>query len=115
MSAPLHNEEHWQWASAKIVALAKSIISGEVGVVAGARQLSALRFDVDAELDPDFMFFVGLDSETDHLPVGETRSRWNSEALHAKDEELARLEAFTRERAVQVCRSLIQKYEPSAA
>jgi len=115
MSSPLHNEEHRQWASAKIVALAKSILSGEVGVVAGARHLSAWRFDVDAEHDPDFVFFVGLDSETDHLPVGEMRSHWNSEALRAKDEELGRFEASTRERAFQVCRSLIQKYEAHAA
>jgi len=115
MSAPIHNEEHRQWASAKIVALAKSMLSGEVGVVAGARQLAACRFDVGAEHDPDFVFFVGVESETDHLPVGEVRRHWSSQALQAKDEELGRLEASMRERAFQVCQSLIQKYEPHTA
>lgn len=115
MNAPIHNEEHRQRASAQIVALAKSILCGEVGVVAGARQLAAWRFEVDAEQDPDFVFFVGVNSETDHLPVGEVRRHWSSVALRAKDEELGRFEASTRERAFQVCQSLIRKYEPHTA
>ncbi len=115
MTAPVYNEEHRQWASAKIVALARSILSGEVGIVAGARQLTGLRFDVGAEHDPDLVFFVGVDSETDHLPIGEVRHHWDSTALQAKDEELRRFEAAKRERAMQACRSLIQKYEPRTA
>jgi hypothetical protein len=115
MSAAIHNEEHRQWARAKIVVLAKSILSGEVGVVAEARQLAAWRFDVDAEHDPGFIFFVGVDSETDHLPVGKVRRHWSSEALGAKDDELVRFEASTRERAFEVCQSLIQRYETHTA
>jgi hypothetical protein len=115
MPAPIYNEEHRQWASAKIVALARSILSGEVGIVAGARQLNGLRFDVRAEHDPDLVFFVGVDSETDHLPIGQVRDHWNPGALQAKDEELRRFETATQERALQACRSLIQKYEPRTA
>jgi hypothetical protein len=115
MNASINNEDQRQRASAKIAALARSILSGEVGVVAGARQLAARRFDVDAGHDPDFLFFVGVDSETDHLPVGEVRHHWNSEALRSKDEELRRFEASSRERAFEVCQSLIRKYEPHTA
>ena len=111
MAAPIYNEEHREWASRKIVAAATSILSGELGIVAGARQLAPWRFDVGAEHDPDFTFFVGVDSETDHLPVGEERSRWRPEALKAKDEELRTFEASVRDRALRVCQSLIQKYE----
>src|SRR5262245_34446853 len=109
--ATIYNEEHRKLASAKIVATAQRILSAEVGIVAGARQLSRLRFDVGAEHDADFIFFVGVDSETDHLPVGEVRSRWSSDALKAKDEELQVCEAAVRERAFEICRSLIQRYE----
>ena len=69
--ATIYNEEHRRLASAKIVATAQRILSGELGIVAGALQLSGLRFDVGAEHDADFIFFVGVDSETDHLPVGD--------------------------------------------
>ena len=90
-------------ASAKIVATAQRILSGELGIVAGARQLSGLRFDVGAEHDADFIFFVGVDSETDHLPVGKVRSRWSSVALKAKDEELQVYETSVRDKALRVC------------
>ena len=111
MAAPIYNEEHREWARRKIVAAAKSMLSGELGIVAGARQLAPWRFDVGAEHDPDFTFFVGVDSETDHIPLGEVRSRWSVEALKAKDEELRTFEASVRDRALGVCQSLIQKYE----
>jgi hypothetical protein len=111
----IYNEEHRRLASGKIVAIAQRVLSGELGIVAAARQLSRLRFDVGAEHDSDFVFFVGVDSGTDHLPVGEVRSRWSADALKAKDEELRSFEASVRERAFEVCRSLIRKYETHAA
>src|SRR4051812_35764003 len=106
MAAPIYNEEHREWASGKIVAAARSILSGDLGIVTGARQLAKWRFDVGAEHDPDFMFFVGLDSETDHLPVGDVRCHWNPEALKQKDEELRSLEATFREEALRSCHRL---------
>ena len=110
MAAEIYNEEHLNWAAGNIVAVAKSILSGELGIVAGARQLARWRFDVGAEHDPDLIFFVAIHSQTDHLPVGEVRSRWSPEALKAKDEELQRFEASVRDAALRVCHSLIQKY-----
>ena len=107
--ATIYNEEHRRLASAKIVATSRRILSGELGIVAGARQLSGLRLDVDAERDADFIFFVGVDSETDHLPVGEVRSRWSADTLKAKNEELQAYEASVRGRAFEVCKSLIPR------
>jgi hypothetical protein len=105
------NTTKLQSARAGVVTAARSILSGELGVVAGARQLASLRFDVGAEHDPDFIFFVGVDSETDHLPLGNVRSHWKPDVLSAKDAVLTAYEAKVHERAFEVCRSLIQKYE----
>jgi hypothetical protein len=105
------NEEYKRRVSNQIVTIARSILSGEIGIIAGARQINGWRFDVGAEHDPDFLLFVGLDSETDHLPVGESREHWSAEALQAKDAEIARCESFYRTRALEACRRLIQKYE----
>jgi hypothetical protein len=91
--------------------LAQSILAGEVGIIAASRQFAAWRLDVGAEDDPDFLFFVALDSETDHLPVGDLRKHWSADALRAKDDELEKFEASARDEALVVCRSLIQKYE----
>jgi hypothetical protein len=111
VTARIYNEEHQKWATKEIVSIARGILSGELGIVAGARQLAAWRFDVGADKDPDFIFFVGIESETDEIPIGDVRSRWNPEALKAKDAELQRFEASVRDKAVRACQKLIEKYE----
>jgi len=114
MGSQIYNEEHQQFVSRKIVAIARSILSGELGIIAGARQLCGLGHQVGADRDPDFAFFIALDSESDHLPIGEARKRWNPEALREKDAEVITFEASYRERAFEICRKLIQKYDHAA-
>jgi hypothetical protein len=114
MTSQIYNEEHRQFLSRMIVAAAQSILSGELGVVAGARQLCGLGHQVGAGHDPDFIVFIGIDSESDHLPIGEVRQRWNPDALLAKDAGLADYETRVRERAFAACRSLIEKYDHDA-
>jgi hypothetical protein len=114
MTSQIYNEEHLRSVSRKIVAAAQGILSGKLGVIAGARQLCGLGHQVGADRDPDFIIFIGIDSESDDLPIGEARQHWNPEALRAKDAELANYEARVRERAFEACRSLIQKYDHDA-
>ena len=111
MTAPIYNDEHRKWASREIVSIAKGVLSGELGSVAGARQLAAWRFHVGADNDPDFTFFVGVESQTDEIPIGDVRVRWNREALKAKDADLQSFEASVWDKALQACQRLIQRYE----
>jgi hypothetical protein len=69
------------------VEIARGILDGSISIIAGSRQLRAFcgghgRID---EFDPDFLTFVGIDSETDDLPVGENRRHWGADALAKKD------------------------------
>jgi len=114
MISQTHNDEHEQYLRAKVVAVARSILAGEVGIVAGARQFGRVTHRVGVGSDPDFIFFIGVDSETDHLPLGDVRQHWNPDALLAKDAELADYETRVRERAFAACRSLIEKYDHDA-
>lgn len=109
-SRKIYNEEHLQWLSSKIIEIARRILSGEVDIVGGARDLARVSHQLGADHDPDFVFFIGLDSETDHLPIGDVRQHWNPEVLRAKDAELAAHEAKVRERTFEVCQRLIEKY-----
>jgi hypothetical protein len=93
----------------EIVRVTRGILDGNIGIIAGARQLTRLRFPSRAENDSDILLFVGIDSETDHLPLGEVRRHWNPEVLKVKDAELEAFEAKVRERAFAACQSLIQK------
>jgi len=98
-----------------MVRVAHGILDGSIGIVAGARQLTRLRLPSRAERFSDVLVFVGIDSETDHLPLGEVRRLWNPAALKVKDAELAAYEVKVRERAFEACRALIKRFENDAA
>lgn len=95
----------------KIVEIARGILDGSIGIIAGSRQLRAFcgghgRID---EFDPNFLTFVGIDSETDDLPVGESRRHWAAEALAKKDVEIARCEELYRDAAREAAARLVAR------
>jgi hypothetical protein len=96
----------------KIVEIARRILDGSMSIIAGSRQLRAFcgghgRID---EFDPDFLTFVGIDSETDDLPVGESRHHWAAQALAKKDVEIARCEDLYRDVAREVASRLVARF-----
>jgi hypothetical protein len=110
-SAEINNEQDQR---REVVRVAREILGGSVGIVAGARRMMNLYFDFaqrrsPMEKDKDILVFVGIYSESDHLPLGDFRRHWNKEALKIKDEELNRFELRVKERAFQACKNLIAK------
>ena len=96
----------------KVAQIAQDLLDGRVGIIAGARQISALcggHVGLD-EFDPDFLTFIGIDSETDDLPVGQTRQHWAADSLAKKDEEIARCEALYREPAREAASHLVARF-----
>jgi len=57
------------------------------------------------------MRFIGIDSETDHLPVGKVREHWAADALEAKDAEITIAEERWKARFRDVCERIA---EPSS-
>jgi hypothetical protein len=108
------NEEEWLRDCKEVVDVSSNILDGTMGVTEGARLLAALRFRVRAEDDEDFLVFTGIDSQTDHFPLGDVRSRWNVDALARYDAERQRAESDFRKSAEEACRNLIQKYANAA-
>jgi hypothetical protein len=93
------------------VTIARDVLEGRSGVIEGSRLLASLSHRVGlGEFDADFLPFVGIDSETDHLPIGEVRRHWAADALATKDAELAAAEAFYRQRAFEACSRLIARF-----
>lgn len=81
-------------------------LDGAVGLIEASREI--WRIAEDLGLDPELAtFFRGVDSETDHLPVGEDRLRWNADALVAKDKEVAEYEEQSKVEARERCGSLL--------
>lgn len=107
----MRNEEFSAFMRGKIVAVCEAILKEEIGVIAGSRRLKGLGFDLCGDHDEDFMVFVAIDSETDHLPVDWERRNWGVEALKRKDEEIAEAEASYKDRAFLACRNLIGRFD----
>ncbi len=104
------NEEEWQVNSQAIVHTAQAILKRELGIIEGARKLSSYRFKVKAKDDKDFIFFVGLDSETDQLPIGDVLRQWNPDVLKQKKAEIEGYERSIEQEAFAACNNLITKY-----
>jgi Protein of unknown function (DUF2489) len=95
----------------KVASIAQAMLCGNVGIIEGSRQLAALRFRTGVdEFDPDFLDFVGIDSETDDLPVDDSRRYWAPDTLAKKDEEIAAVENLYRKPALDACSRLVARF-----
>ncbi|NNN04983.1 MAG: hypothetical protein HKL90_03690 [Elusimicrobia bacterium] len=96
----------------KIVELAKQIIAGNIGVIAGSRALHVLASQKALVSDPDFDLFTGIHSESDHLPLDDVKTLWDPAAFQKKQLEVKRFEDLWRPRVIDACRRLIHRFEP---
>jgi len=80
---------------AKAAEIASRVLAGMTSPILAARELSGLLLSLGCDLeDPDYRTFVGIDSETDALPVGKARQRWASSALAEKAPDIERAERW---------------------
>lgn len=92
-----------------ILHVAKQLIAEELGVIAAAsRELGHLRHGVEPKIANVLLTFAGIDSETDALPIGRERKKWNSKALEQKDREIADAEQYYRDDAMNAATELIR-------
>lgn len=96
----------------KLAEIAQGILDGRISIIAGARQICEFcggHLGLD-ENDPDLITFVGINSETDHLPLGDVRQYWATDALAQKDDEISRCEISYRERALEAAAHLAARF-----
>jgi hypothetical protein len=105
-----HNEEEVREKSQAVVRCARDMLNGSIGVIEGSRTLARLRDVGNGDFDPDFIPFVAIDSETDHLPVGNVRKYWALDVLAHKDLGIRDAEEFHREAALAACRRLVNRF-----
>jgi Protein of unknown function (DUF2489) len=95
----------------KAASIARCMLDGTVGIIQGSRQLVALCHAMHIDpYDSDFLPLIGIESATDHLPLGDDRRRWSAEALAAKDAEAASSEQLYREDALSACRRIVVRF-----
>ena len=67
--------EKYEQARVSTVSVLTALTEGTIGTILAARKLASLRHTlVGDKFDDDWRTFIGIDSETDHLPTGDERS-----------------------------------------
>jgi hypothetical protein len=87
--------------------IAQAALDGRTTVLEAVRALvSFAHTDAVADVE-DRKFIIGIESETDHLPVGEVRKLWALSVLREKDVEIARAEELYRSDFLETCRRIV--------
>jgi hypothetical protein len=96
-------------------AIARGLTSGDVLLLDGARRIASLRFQIKGcERDEDFMVFVAIDSETDHIPKTSARGLCTPSWLEACDAELRDIGVFYERQIHDACNKLIARFSAEA-
>jgi len=92
--------------------VARAIVDGQRGICDGCRALARLAHDLvpDWRVDPDFVVFGALDSESDRFPLGTVRDRWDPTALAALDIERLDMERRAEPEVMAACRSILARF-----
>lgn len=107
----MNQEEYVDKKRRRVGEVAKAMLYGSVDYLEGAIELSSLRFEVEApEDDPDFIKFVAIASEVDHLPIGPVRQYWSSEALQRHEHEIQESIEWAKNLSLTHCMALSERY-----
>ncbi len=94
-----------------LVLTAKDMLAGNVDLITGCRKICNLRHQVETFTnDPLFLLFRGIESETDHFPIGKVREHCDPDYLNKIDNEKNEYLMETKEFIFQECKKIIEKY-----
>lgn len=107
---PLSDEE--REARMLLVKAAREMLSGELSFVEGAAAVVRLRERVGGvgDFDEDFMSFVAIDSETNHLPLQAQWPIWDQAALERLAPEFEKAQDWASTFAPAACEKLIGRF-----
>lgn len=110
-----HNEEYMKAKRNEVVDLATSLLNDKVSFLEGIRALNSIRHQVsDQEFDDDFMLFVEIDSDTDHLPSLDMRANCSVSWLMKSDQEVLKLKELYNKQLKAACNKLILRFQTIA-
>jgi hypothetical protein len=97
-------------AAGKVVAVARSIVTYQVGLSTGCRRMSrTLYWLAPYETNLPTIFREYLDQMRD-LPIGSERLHWNRDILRQKDLEIERINQQFRDRIFDASWELIDRF-----
>ncbi|MGY3449769.1 hypothetical protein [Bradyrhizobium sp. USDA 4353] len=94
-----------------ILDVARDVLSGVVTPIEGARAIARLRFAARLDTDVDVLPLVGIDSETDALPLGRERNHWQAQALADLQDAIDEAQRWARDFGDSHYRNLLGRAE----
>lgn len=93
----------------EIVFIAARVLAKTIDPIEGCRRIVRYQGEL-SEIErhnPNFVTLVGIESETDHCPVGVGRRLWEGQAVAEQDRELAEYLQRIEGQLLEACRALI--------
>ncbi len=106
-----YNLEEKRQLVESIIEPAKAYLNGKAGSIETTRALSQF-VGRDRDLDRLLFPLVGVNSETDALPVGNVRKYWDTEALKQENIKIAAAEARYASIVSDACHALVASLLP---
>lgn len=106
------SREPTTWPLRDALRTARAVLDGQLGLIEGCIALAAYAHHVvpDWRVDPDFIVFGVLASETDHLPLGQARNLWSVSALAKADAEIEAIVEGHQTKVRQACENVIGRF-----
>lgn len=115
MSKTVLNEERYSQLCSKAVSLARAILSENEHYLSNVIKLNSLRFELgENEFDKDFVVFLTISSDTDHIPYGRNRENCSAKWLEKCDKELSEIKEHYRGEVEKSCKSIIERFGKNA-
>ena len=115
MARTILNEEKYTQLCAEAVLLAKSILADKGDYLRNVSKLNFLRFELgENEFDEDFIIFIEVSSETDHIPYSIARENCSTKWLEKCDNELSEVKDYYRNKIENSCNSIIGRFSKNA-
>lgn len=94
----------------ELMAVALAMIGGHIHLIEGLRKICTLRYDID-ELNNDvFNPICGMESETDHFPLGEVRKYCDASYLQKMDEDLRHYLDDAKDDIIKACKDIVEEF-----
>src|SRR5216684_7057641 len=82
------------WERQRAREVAEAVLDGRTTTLEAVRERVSLAHTDAIANEADRRLIIGIESETDHLPIGEVRKLWAPDGLQRKEPEIACAEAL---------------------
>lgn len=94
----------------ELVRVADEMLKGQMHLIEGVRRICGLRHQIGDADNPVFMPIRAIDSETDHMPLGQMRDGCETGYLQRIDSEMKAYLDQAKDDILSACREIVRMF-----